>query len=157
MRDAVLQVDLLLCSVLETSHNRKHAAVAMGRAVAFGASEGYIRPFVERSDLVLPVLVEVARSRPVAARSPYLATLMKACGDRTARTGGFAEASIILTRREMEVLELIAARYKLREIAGKQFVSPDTIKTHTRHIFEKLESRTKAEAIHRARQLGLLK
>jgi DNA-binding CsgD family transcriptional regulator len=44
----------------------------------------------------------------------------------------------ILTLRELEILRMIAAGYRSKEIAEKMFVSFPTLKNHTCHIFEKL-------------------
>jgi len=51
-----------------------------------------------------------------------------------------------LTRRELELLELIAVSLTNEEIADRTFISPDTVKTHVRNIFEKLEVRNRVEA-----------
>lgn len=51
-----------------------------------------------------------------------------------------------LTEREQEVLTLLAAGLRNREIADRLFVSETTVKTHVRHILEKLRFRNRAEA-----------
>lgn len=61
-----------------------------------------------------------------------------------------------LSKREYEVLELIAQGLSNQEIAGKLFVSPNTIKTHSSNLFMKLGVRRRTEAIRRAKELGLL-
>jgi DNA-binding CsgD family transcriptional regulator len=61
-----------------------------------------------------------------------------------------------LSEREREVLALLATGRTNREIAGDLFVSLGTVKSHTSNIYGKLESRNRAEAIGRARELNLL-
>ncbi len=51
-----------------------------------------------------------------------------------------------LTKRELELLKLIAVSLTNEEIADRTFISPDTVKTHVRNIFEKLEVRNRVEA-----------
>jgi len=51
-----------------------------------------------------------------------------------------------LTTREGEILELLVRGYRYREIAEALFVSLDTVRTHIRHIYEKLHVRSRAEA-----------
>ena len=61
-----------------------------------------------------------------------------------------------LTARELEVVRLMAQGHSNAEIADKLLLSDATIKTHINHIFAKLEARNRAQAIVRARRLGLL-
>ena len=51
-----------------------------------------------------------------------------------------------LTPREQEILELLVQGYRYREIAEELFVSLDTVRTHIRHIYEKLHVRSRTEA-----------
>jgi ATP/maltotriose-dependent transcriptional regulator MalT len=62
-----------------------------------------------------------------------------------------------LTRREIEVLELIAAGLANRDIAQKLVVALPTVKKHLRNIYEKLDVNNRSRAIIRAHELGLLK
>ncbi len=61
-----------------------------------------------------------------------------------------------ISKREYEVLELIAQGLSNQEIAEKLFVSLSTVKTHSSNLFMKLEARRRTEAIHRAKELRLL-
>ncbi len=61
-----------------------------------------------------------------------------------------------ISKREYEVLELIALGLSNQEIAEKLFVSLNTIKTHSSNLFMKLEARRRTEAIRRAKELQLL-
>jgi two-component system response regulator DesR len=62
----------------------------------------------------------------------------------------------LLTEREREVLEMIAAGATNREIADRLFLSPHTVKDHTSALYRKMKARNRAEAILRAQRLGLL-
>ena len=61
-----------------------------------------------------------------------------------------------ISKREYEVLELIAQGLSNQEIAEKLFVSLNTVKTHSSNLFMKLEARRRTEAIRRAKELRLL-
>lgn len=56
-----------------------------------------------------------------------------------------------LTPREQEVLELIAEGLTVKEIADRVSVSGNTVRTHIRHIYEKLQVRSRVEAVNRMR------
>lgn len=61
-----------------------------------------------------------------------------------------------LSKREHEVLTLIAAGYSNQEIAEKLFVSLNTIKTHSSNLFIKLDVKRRTQAVQKAKELGLL-
>ena len=67
-----------------------------------------------------------------------------------------AIASLGISERELEVLELLAAGHSNKEIAERLFVSPHTVKTHVGHLYEKLEVTRRTEAVQKARMLGIL-
>lgn len=62
-----------------------------------------------------------------------------------------------LSKREVEVLECLAQGKTTLQIATDLFVSENTVKTHVRHILEKLEASNRAEAVSKANQLGLIR
>jgi two-component system response regulator DesR len=62
----------------------------------------------------------------------------------------------LLTEREREVLEAIAAGATNREIAERLYLSPHTVKEHTSAVYRKLRARNRAEAVQRAQRIGLL-
>jgi DNA-binding CsgD family transcriptional regulator len=62
-----------------------------------------------------------------------------------------------ITRREMEILELVAEGMSNREIAEKLFVSENTVKTHCSRAFDKLGARRRTEAVQLGKKFGLLR
>lgn len=66
------------------------------------------------------------------------------------------QATLGISERELEVLQLLAAGRSNKEIASRLAVSPNTVKTHVARLFEKLEVRRRTEAILRARELGMI-
>jgi DNA-binding NarL/FixJ family response regulator len=61
-----------------------------------------------------------------------------------------------LSSREMEVLQCLAQGMTTAQISSDLFISDNTVKTHVRHILEKLEASNRAEAVSKAMQLGLI-
>lgn len=61
-----------------------------------------------------------------------------------------------LSRRELEVLSLVAAGLSNKEIAGKLFVSVNTVKTHLKKVYEKLEVNRRTQAVEKAKSLRLI-
>lgn len=61
-----------------------------------------------------------------------------------------------ISKRELEVLELIAQGFSNNEIAERLFVSLNTIKTHSSKLFEKLEVNRRTQAVEAAKRLGII-
>ena len=61
-----------------------------------------------------------------------------------------------LSERELDVVRLLASDLSLREVAGELYVSLNTVKTHARAIYRKLDATSRKRAVERARELELL-
>jgi len=85
----------------------------------------------------------VVREVQVAAGEPFVADEKK-------------RDDLGITRREMEILALVAQGMSNREIAGKLFVSENTVKTHCSRAFDKLGARRRTQAVQLGKELGLL-
>lgn len=88
----------------------------------------------------------------------YVGMRVFAGAPKPARFDGNPKAveSLGISPRELAVLEELAAGRSNKEIAQRLDVSPNTIKTHTARLFEKLGARRRTDAINKARELGLL-
>jgi two-component system, NarL family, response regulator LiaR len=65
-------------------------------------------------------------------------------------------AQLGITRRELEILEAMAAGLSNREIAERLFVSENTVKTHAGRLFDKLAARRRTQAVQRAKEAGII-
>jgi DNA-binding CsgD family transcriptional regulator len=61
-----------------------------------------------------------------------------------------------ITRRELEILELIAGGLSNREIAERLFVSENTVKTHSSRLFDKLSAKRRTQAVQLGKEFGLI-
>ena len=61
-----------------------------------------------------------------------------------------------LTERELEILQLLAFGYTNKEIGGRLFVSPDTVKTHLEHVYQKLGASDRTAAVAEAMRRRLI-
>ena len=61
-----------------------------------------------------------------------------------------------ITRRELEILELVAQGLSNREIAAKLFVSENTVKTHCSRAFDKLGAKRRTQAVQLSKEFGLI-
>jgi DNA-binding NarL/FixJ family response regulator len=110
-------------------------------ALRVGAA-GYLTKDVPPAELIEAVLA-VARGEPRIA--PAMASRMLA---ELGRAGQVAPPDPLerLSERERDVLALLAEGLRNREIAERLVISEATVKTHVRHVLEKLRFRNRAEA-----------
>ena len=126
----------------------------LARAVRGGA-RGYLRrdcTFRELHDTVL------AAARGESILAPSVATrLLNELATMVKRSEQGSEGVGSLSKREREVLSLVAEGLNNRAIAARLFISENTVKNHVRNIHEKLGVHTRMEAVVRGVREGLLK
>jgi LuxR family transcriptional regulator, maltose regulon positive regulatory protein len=136
----------------------------MGRALALGEPEGFVRTFVDEGPALAVLLSETLEARrrgrldpaskvPVHYFRKLLAALERDASGAALPTAGLPEP---LSERELEVLQLIAAGKSNRRIATELFVSVGTVKTHVNNLYRKLDSHSRTQAVARARELNLI-
>jgi len=64
--------------------------------------------------------------------------------------------NLSISKRELEVLQLIAEGLSNKEIAEKLFVSLNTVKTHSSKVFEKLDVKRRTQAVEKAKKSGII-
>ncbi len=129
----------------------RDASEAVERALELAAADGYRRPFAEGGAAVRRLLARHA-TLPTAY-APLVAELVDALEPASGRPPGLLEP---LSERERDVLRLLPTLLPNTEIAGELFVSVNTVKTHVKSIYRKLDVSSRREAVARARQLRLL-
>ena len=157
---SVIEVLVLQALAHEARGNLPAALLPLERALALAEPEGYVRIFVDEGPPMARLLYE-ALSRGIAP--DYVRRLLAAVpvseperAHTLAPRTHEAEWVEPLSERELEVLQLIAKGLTNQEIASKLFLSLNTVKVHTRTIYGKLGAHHRAEAVARARALGIL-
>jgi LuxR family transcriptional regulator, maltose regulon positive regulatory protein len=115
----------------------------------------YIRIFVDEGEPMMELLRHAA-SRGINPK--YSSRLLAAFGAIKKETSTTVEPLIEpLSDRELEVLRYLATGLSNHAIADKLFVSLATVKWHARKIYSKLNVSNRTQAVHQARELGILK
>ena len=96
-----------------------------------------------KEEVVLLKEVEVVKEVPVPMSEPF------SVNEEQQRQLG-------ITKRELEILELIAEGLSNREIADKLFVSENTVKTHSSRLFDKLSAKRRTQAVQIGKEIGLI-
>lgn len=124
------------------------------RAVAMAAPERYVRVFADEGPTLAPLIKRLSPG-PDAA---YVRRLVSACL-RSRQPVAAARGPLVepLSNREHDVLRLLATDLTGPQIARQLHVSLNTLRTHSRNIFRKLDVTNRRAAVRRAAELGLLR
>ena len=148
---AAIEASLLDAVARQQLGDRRAAEASIERALELAEPEGIILPFalagvrelLERqrghrtahATLLTTIIDVLAGARPQADAPPSCETLSDA---------------------ELRVMRYLSGNLKATDIAHELCVSPNTVRTHLRHLYAKLDAHSRSEAVSRARQIGLL-
>jgi LuxR family maltose regulon positive regulatory protein len=146
--------EVLRALALRATGNEETALTAIGAALSHAEPEGIRRPFLSAGPGVRELLAEHLR-KAVSNRwfaSELLRRLEGTNGARILPT----ELLEPLSAREGEVLRFLPTMMSNADIASELYVSVNTVKTHVKSIYRKLEVSRRQDAVRRARQLHIL-
>jgi len=151
----LIEARMLRALAHHANSDAESAATDLSRALTEGMPGGYRRLFLDEGQPMVDLLGQVARAAELKSRTQ--AERLLAASHRppaTAPAGGGADDD--LSERERDVLRLLATELSGPEIAGHLYISLNTLRTHTKHIFQKLDVNTRRAAVRRATDLSLL-
>jgi len=135
------------------------ALEVLERALALATPGGWIRPYVElgapMAELMDRLPEETLNSVLVRQIRSAMPSLQASTHELPSRNNN-GPPGLHLTKRERDVLGLLAERLRDKEIGEKLHISPETVKTHLKTLYRKLDSRDRRSAVANARELGLL-
>ena len=164
---SLIQIRALRSLALQAAGDHDGALALLEDALSLARPEGYVRVFADEGPPMAALLQGLIRAhrrgKSVSrAEREHMNRVVRAFRPGVTRpeTPGAAQTATgliePLTRRELEVLGSIAAGRRNRQIADELVVTVETVKRHVSHIFEKLSTTNRTEAVARARELGLI-
>ncbi len=151
-RESLIEI-LALQSLAFEKVQPQAAAVTLTRALQLADAEGQRRVFL---DLGRPMADLLRRVVENGLNSDFAAQLLGDFLEPQSTVSVHQHLPEPLSKRELDVLRLLAAGLSNQEIADKISVSPSTVNTHTNTIYQKLNVHSRAQAVLRAKSLGLL-
>ena len=156
---SVIEILVLQSLAYQAQGNQPRARASLERALALAEPEGYVRIFVDEGEMMRLLIEQQSRNRENPL-SGYADKLLAAFTQPVAAP----ESAVIhqksgmiepLSERELEVLRLLRSELSGPEIAQQLIVSLNTLRTHTKNIFNKLGVNNRRAAIRRAEELDL--
>jgi LuxR family maltose regulon positive regulatory protein len=146
---------LLMKARVDDAHGDTGASSqALERALDLAEPDGLLLPFLLDP---APALLE-RHSRLRSTHAALISEILNLLSGHTpaARPEDVEPLREPLSESELRVLRYLPTNLRASEIAGELFVSLNTIRTHLRNVYAKLGVHSRADAVKRARQLGLL-
>lgn len=122
------------------------------RALELGAAVGFHEYFV-RQHRLYPIMVKAAAAKPTIFTESVVREMSERMKSANSDTGALEEK---LTNRELEILKHLATGNPISAIARQLHVSQNTMKTHLRNIYRKLDADGRQTAVEKARNLILI-
>ena len=148
----LIQVLALQAILSETQGDDETGRDALTRAISLGLPGGSIRLFVDLG----PGLVKLLnRLDPDAEGKRYVGRILDAYqSDGKAQAGEALQHP--LTKRELQILELLAKELSNKQIADQLFIAPATVKRHSENIYHKLDVPGRNQAVAKAKGLAFI-
>jgi LuxR family maltose regulon positive regulatory protein len=142
---------LLLLARVHLAMDHDAAMPILSEAVDVAIGEGFVLPFLEEGSELTRLARSLVEDRPTLAASHLAEGLGAPIRVRTK-----PQPSILLTDREAAVLRFLPTLLTNQEIAKECFMSVNTVKTHLKSLYAKLDVSSRSAAVQKARGEGLL-
>ena len=154
----MMQFQTKLAIALMASNDADGAMKALQSALEVAAPASAYRSILDAGQEIGSLLARFrASSRCSKALLPCVEHLLAECCSDVAGGSELSPVAIAnLSRRELDVLALINDGRSNKEVARALGITPETVKTHLKSVFSKLSVKRRAQAVARARNLGLL-
>ncbi len=155
---SLVEIRILIALARDARGQRQQALQSLGEAWAQMPEPGaYARLFLDEGDRMVELLRDAAKRGPAGAHARRLLSL-DVSGDVGAPGSGHPASSSAepLSARERQVLSLLDSELTGPQIAHELFVTLNTLRSHTKRIFTKLDVTSRRAAVHLARERGLL-
>jgi LuxR family maltose regulon positive regulatory protein len=154
----VIEILVLQAMALQAQGKIDQALTSLERALSLAEPEGYVRTFIDEGSSIGKLLRQ-ATARGIAVG--YVGKLLTALEKETKgkrQLGKAFPASMVepLSERELEVLRLLKTHLSGTDIAEELAISVNTVRTHIKSIYSKLNVHSRQDAVQRAQELELL-
>jgi len=154
-----IKILTLQAMALTAGGDGEDALTALARALTLAEPGGYVRTFIDEGKPMGRMLRQaVTRGIAVDYAGKLLAALEEETEDKPLVIKPAPSPSLVesLSKRELEVLRLLTTHLPSTEIAKELVISTNTVRSHIKRIYSKLNVHNRRDAIRRAKELNLL-
>lgn len=156
---SLITIYILQAMAHEALERRSQALKTLVQALTLATPENYRRAFLDEGEPIITLLTQIIRSDSKSdllchAAKDFVIQLLDDAGAKSAPD--VQPLADPLTRRELEVLQLVASGLSNREIAERLVITLGTVKSHVHQIYVKLNVGSRTQAVARAREFDLL-
>ena len=150
---------VLQAIILDKQRKTKQAVALLSQALSLAQPGGYVRSFLTHGARLEHLLMKAVKR---GISTPYTHRLLTAfqTEPRSSEKKSNDDFPQVLEEtfsgRELQILRLMTTHLTRSQIAQQLLISENTVRTHLKNIYQKLGAHTRAEAIFRARELGIL-
>jgi LuxR family maltose regulon positive regulatory protein len=149
------QMEALLLQALAQAKLGKRTAgqTALQKSLALAQSQGYLRLFMDGGEAMRDLLIGLYPTLTDPALAQFARSILETFPAPSPKR---PLQSAPLSEREMQILQLLSLGLSNSAVADQLYISLATVKTHIRHIFEKLGVDNRVEALNKAKELNLV-
>ena len=152
----VVAAAIVMTQLHEAAGKRDKALETLEGALRAAAVTGLFRVFVDESDQLQPLLKALKPRLTDKSLKAYTNRILEAFGQGVAKPETPEKLDVLLSARELEVLQNLAKGLSYEEIGQRLFLSLNTIQSHVKSIYRKLLVNKRVHAIEKARDLNLI-
>jgi len=154
----MIELLILMSIALQKQGKMERALIALERALSLAEPEGHVRSFIDEGGPMGKLLRQAAtRGTALDYTGRLLAALEKETKNERWMKGPTSSPPVEpLTERELEVMRLLITHLTSTDIAEQLTISANTVRTHTKSIYSKLDVHSREEAVKKAEKLNLL-
>ena len=147
------QIYKLLSETEESIDKERIALESMTRALEIGARVGAKETFLRQDAEILALIIKIASEKPTVYLEDLASLITYRLKERSENKVGLTAA---LTKRELEILRHLASGNPISSIAATLHISQNTMKTHLKNVYRKIDASGRDEAVAKAKSLYIL-
>jgi len=153
--ERIVELKVTYAILHKMTGNKEKGIICLVESLEYAANERILMPFILHLNRIDDLLKEIYTKQTTLNIPKKLIEKLKITIERKEKIKKTSlEAGI--SNRELDTLKLIAFDYSNQEIADKLFVSLNTVKTHLKNLFIKLDVDSRTKAVEKAKEIGLL-